>query len=101
MLIMWYNIYLMNRGNKMAVKQIILCTTNFKKIKEFEKIFSNYSISTLKSDDDFNSVIPENAESIIMKEQTTLFVKKSNEVINFEEIHKCKIKIMKQKNTFL
>lgn len=70
----------------MAVKQIILCTTNFKKIKEFEKIFSNYSISTLKSDDDFNSVIPENAESIIMKEQTTLYVKNSNEVINFSDI---------------
>lgn len=53
-------------------KNIILCTTNNKKVDEFKKIFNNYFINVEQSLNKYQNTFPQTEDEIIISEETIL-----------------------------
>lgn len=72
----------------MAIKKIILCTTNDHKINEFNKLLSNYDIKLIKAETKFESTFPIEIDTVVMKEETVLSLKNKDIIISLSEINK-------------
>ncbi len=83
----------------MAIKEIILCTNNGNKIKEFSNVLSNYNIKLSQSKSNFKDISPKTMETIIMSEETTLTLKSNSNIsISLNNIHDFNGSIVKAKS---